>query len=360
VSLARLIITAVVAQGTRAAEVAATYNVARSWVYELVARYRAEGEAAFEPRSRRPHRNPRVTPSATEKLILQIRSELIEVERNGGARSTYTLAELLDAVIDHLEALGREPTTRCTVTGRWRLASSYASARCRCASCGRATSTASTASSREADHHRRVCGGTTPSCTAALPKACAGIGWATTSPLVRHRRPSPRRRLDVPTADAVVALIEAAERSRQPELAVAFRLLAALGGRRGELCEQWRDLDLTTGVCAIRRAVKQVPGGLVVGDAKNHQQGVMQLDTPTVDVLKRHRQAMEERAAVCRTELVPNAFVLSDDPDGAAPWKPNRLTQALRRLRDRAGYTGRLHDLRHWHASQLLGAGEAP
>ena len=45
-SLARLVITAVVVQGCRAGEVAVTYKVARSWVYELVARYRAEGDAA--------------------------------------------------------------------------------------------------------------------------------------------------------------------------------------------------------------------------------------------------------------------------------------------------------------------------
>ena len=44
------------------AEVAATYGVARSWVYDLVARYRAEGDAAFEPRSRRPHTSPRRSP----------------------------------------------------------------------------------------------------------------------------------------------------------------------------------------------------------------------------------------------------------------------------------------------------------
>ena len=35
---------------------------------------------------------------------------LIEVERKGGGGSTHTLAELFEAVIDHLEALGREPT----------------------------------------------------------------------------------------------------------------------------------------------------------------------------------------------------------------------------------------------------------
>jgi hypothetical protein len=39
--------------------VARSYGVARSWIYALLARYEAEGEAAFEPRSRRPKRSPR-------------------------------------------------------------------------------------------------------------------------------------------------------------------------------------------------------------------------------------------------------------------------------------------------------------
>jgi transposase len=53
-SKARLIITAVILQGRSQAEVAREYGVSASWVSKLVARYRAEGAAAFEPRSRRP------------------------------------------------------------------------------------------------------------------------------------------------------------------------------------------------------------------------------------------------------------------------------------------------------------------
>jgi transposase len=53
-SKARLVITAVIVEGRKQAEVARTYEVSPGWVSKLVARYRAEGEAAFEPRSRRP------------------------------------------------------------------------------------------------------------------------------------------------------------------------------------------------------------------------------------------------------------------------------------------------------------------
>jgi transposase len=56
--------------------VARTYGVARSWVYALVARYRAEGEAAFEPRSRRPATAPRAIPAAAVELICTLRKDL--------------------------------------------------------------------------------------------------------------------------------------------------------------------------------------------------------------------------------------------------------------------------------------------
>jgi hypothetical protein len=52
-SKARLIITAVVVGGRAKSEVARDYDLSRSWVHELVQRFRAEGEAAFSPRSRR-------------------------------------------------------------------------------------------------------------------------------------------------------------------------------------------------------------------------------------------------------------------------------------------------------------------
>jgi transposase InsO family protein len=75
VSKARLVITAVVVEGRSPGEVARTYGVARSWVYELVARYRAEGDAAFEPRSRRPSRSPSATSDHVVELVLEYRKQ---------------------------------------------------------------------------------------------------------------------------------------------------------------------------------------------------------------------------------------------------------------------------------------------
>ncbi|MBA4609554.1 IS481 family transposase [Aeromicrobium sp. Marseille-Q0843] len=75
-SKARLVITAVVLEGRKQAEVARSYGVSQSWVSKLVARYRAEGEAAFEPRSRRPKTSPTAIGAHTVDLILRLRKEL--------------------------------------------------------------------------------------------------------------------------------------------------------------------------------------------------------------------------------------------------------------------------------------------
>jgi transposase InsO family protein len=81
---ARLVITAVVVEGRGVREVARDYGVSPGWVSRLVSRYRDEGEAAFEPRSRRPHRSPRATPTETVELIIDLRCRLIEAGDDAG------------------------------------------------------------------------------------------------------------------------------------------------------------------------------------------------------------------------------------------------------------------------------------
>ena len=84
-SKARLVITAVVIEKRTVAEVVAEYGLSRSRVYELLARYREEGEAAFEPRSSRPHRSPRAMPAATVEVVLRLRKQLTEAGLDAGA-----------------------------------------------------------------------------------------------------------------------------------------------------------------------------------------------------------------------------------------------------------------------------------
>ena len=93
-SKARLVITAVLVEGRPVAQVAADHGVARSWIYELLARYRAEGDGAFEPRSRRPLASPSALPQATVELIIGLRRQLAGQGLDAGAHTiAWHLAE---------------------------------------------------------------------------------------------------------------------------------------------------------------------------------------------------------------------------------------------------------------------------
>ena len=80
----RLVITAVLA-GSSQSEVARTYGVSQGWISRLMKLYEAEGEEAFEPRSRAPKNSPTATPPATVALVLRLRKELSEAGLDAGA-----------------------------------------------------------------------------------------------------------------------------------------------------------------------------------------------------------------------------------------------------------------------------------
>jgi len=86
-SMARVVITAVVLEGRSKSAVARDYGVSRRWVQILVARYLAEGEAAFEPRSRRPHTSPRRTSQDVEDAVVALRKDLTEAGHDAGAET---------------------------------------------------------------------------------------------------------------------------------------------------------------------------------------------------------------------------------------------------------------------------------
>jgi len=80
----RLLITAVVVENRPVREVAAAYGVSRSWLYELLDRYHREGQAVFEPRSRRPRSNPNATSVQVVDLIVELRQKLSQTGLDAG------------------------------------------------------------------------------------------------------------------------------------------------------------------------------------------------------------------------------------------------------------------------------------
>jgi transposase InsO family protein len=107
-SMARVVITAVVLEGRNKSEVARDYGVSRRWVQKLVARYEREGEAAFEPHSRRPRSNPRRVSAELEEAVVTWRKTLTETGLDAGA----------ETIAFHLGEAGIAPPSVATI---WRI-----------------------------------------------------------------------------------------------------------------------------------------------------------------------------------------------------------------------------------------------
>ena len=87
--LAGYVINAVVVEGRSVAEVAADHGISRSWLYELLARYRAQGQAGLSPQSRRPRSSPTRVSAEMEEEIVALRKSLAEQGLDAGASTIH-------------------------------------------------------------------------------------------------------------------------------------------------------------------------------------------------------------------------------------------------------------------------------
>jgi integrase len=155
-------------------------------------------------------------------------------------------------------------------------------------------------------------------------------------------------------ADVVRMIAEAS-----PSLAAFLRLAALTGARRGQLCGlHWADVDLDTATIRWTRALGKVPGGTIEKETKTGARWPIALDPVTVELLHAHRRRCVESALAAGASMPGDAYVFARDLAGRLPWHPDGASQRFAVLRKRLGLDGvRLHDLRHWMATQVLGDG---
>ncbi len=155
-------------------------------------------------------------------------------------------------------------------------------------------------------------------------------------------------------------LVSAAEADEQPILAAAIALAAITAARRGELCGlRWSDVDVETGVIHLRQAVRHGIDKRVleIGPTKTGRARRITLDTASLQILAAHRARVEGWAHGAGIEVADDGYILSPLPGGHQPMRPDSLTEGFRRLRKKLGLTLTFHDLRHFTATQLIGAG---
>jgi integrase len=184
-------------------------------------------------------------------------------------------------------------------------------------------------------------------------------GWLTTNPVANAAPPRVvRSDMVTPSPQDLARVLDCAAQT-DPALAAFLTLAAATGARRSELLAlRWKDVDLERRVLTVERAIVHGPDGLVEKDTKTHQGRKVSLDNATALLLDRYRAQLHEQAERLDTELVADSLVFSNHGDGVTPWFPDSITRAFRRTCRRAGLNGvRLHDLRHYVATQLLAGG---
>ena len=161
---------------------------------------------------------------------------------------------------------------------------------------------------------------------------------------------APSREPDPPSVEELAVLLDHLE-CRDPALHAFVMVAATTGARRAQVLGlRWRNINFDAATVSFTGGWVDGPNGPVLTETKTKRHHLVELDTDTVAVLAAHRSGNENQGR--------DGFVFSSTADGATAWKPNWVTKAFRRaLRDAGLRSFRLHDLRHFMATEMLERG---
>jgi integrase len=199
---------------------------------------------------------------------------------------------------------------------------------------------------------------------ALLHRACRlskkWSGGALPNPIADTELPSwsldDKAHVRAPTAEEIRHILRAAEEEDR-RIAVALRVIAATGMRRGEACAlRWCDTDHESGTVQINGSIVSARGGATVKSPKTRASvRRLAVDPNSLKALEGLKEVQEALADTAGVALTKTAFVFSFEPGGLVPPHPDGLSHAFTRIRSRAQVPAdvHLHSLRHFHATAL-------
>ncbi|MCJ2099206.1 tyrosine-type recombinase/integrase [Methylobacterium sp. E-046] len=166
-----------------------------------------------------------------------------------------------------------------------------------------------------------------------------------------------RKALETYDVDQTIALLDGLEKSR---LLIPVMLGVLCGLRRGEIVAlRWRHVDLDRGRLTIAESAEQTKAGVRYKPPKSGKGRVVTLPAMLAARLRVHRVGQAEGLLALGVRQTEATFVYTRE-DGE-PIQPRTLTQAWRKIAASGDLPRiRLHDLRHAHATHLLGRGVHP
>ena len=181
-------------------------------------------------------------------------------------------------------------------------------------------------------------------------------GWLTSNPATLATPPKLSRATVSPPGREQLAQFLVELLDVDPDFGTLVWVAAVTGARRGELVGlRWTDVDASARTLLISRSVVTTGKDMYVKDTKTHQSRRIALDTVTLELLERLRAREVERAQAAGITFTTDRWVFATPEGGHLD--PNALTGRYRREARARDLPGRLHDLRHFAATEALGAG---
>lgn len=181
----------------------------------------------------------------------------------------------------------------------------------------------------------------------------ARYGWVMANPCKDAEKPKPViKEINPPSFEQVGEIIAASEKVN-PDLPSYLRVLSVTGMRRGEACGlRWEDWDFESNRVFVRRNLVENGREIVIRETKTGNKGKRRISVDKVTMGAMQALRARQATQADEHEMPAPVWCFSHDT-GHEPWRPEYVTRAMGRLSDE--FT--LHDLRHFHATQLLANG---